>query len=376
MTVDGADRQDRSTARSPRSSRIAGRHRAVRADPVRPDGYRRGTARRAARALLVAGRAAVPSARQRLSPAGTAVRRLRRREDLRPRPAHARPARPEGPGAGPGAAQRRGVRAVPAVQPRLRVPVEPARRRPGRARRQRHPLGRRHRPADSTTGSPPATARPRSSATTPTRPGTRRCCRSGQPASGSPSCATAARRNCCPSPASTRGAGLPLSVIVADFFHWTHLGDWRFDPAEWPDPAAHGAGAGRSRRQADGLGVAVGEPAERELPRTARTAACWSAPSRACRSTRPGRTRASRSRCRSPSTTPTNPAAREFVWSTVKRNYFDLGVRAWWLDACEPEIQPGHPATSRFHAGPGAEVVNIYPTRPRPRVHEAPGGRR
>src|SRR5438874_1764256 len=32
--------------------------------------------------------------------------------------------------------------------------------------------------------------------------------------------------------------GLPLSVIVVDFFHWTHLGDWRFDPAEWPDPAA------------------------------------------------------------------------------------------------------------------------------------------
>ena len=32
--------------------------------------------------------------------------------------------------------------------------------------------------------------------------------------------------------------GLPLSVIVCDFFHWTHLGDWKFDPAEWPDPAA------------------------------------------------------------------------------------------------------------------------------------------
>lgn len=27
-------------------------------------------------------------------------------------------------------------------------------------------------------------------------------------------------------------------MIVADFFHWSHLGDWRFDPAEWPDPAA------------------------------------------------------------------------------------------------------------------------------------------
>ena len=32
--------------------------------------------------------------------------------------------------------------------------------------------------------------------------------------------------------------GLPLDVIVADFFHWTRMGEWRFDPEAWPDPAA------------------------------------------------------------------------------------------------------------------------------------------
>src|SRR5262249_59935896 len=32
--------------------------------------------------------------------------------------------------------------------------------------------------------------------------------------------------------------GLPLSVIVSDYFHWTHMGDWKFDPEEWPDPSA------------------------------------------------------------------------------------------------------------------------------------------
>ena len=40
--------------------------------------------------------------------------------------------------------------------------------------------------------------------------------------------------------------GLPLSVIVCDYFHWTHLGDWKFDPAEWPDPAGDGRRAARS----------------------------------------------------------------------------------------------------------------------------------
>ena len=32
--------------------------------------------------------------------------------------------------------------------------------------------------------------------------------------------------------------GLPMDVIVIDFFHWTMQGDWRFDTDYWPDPAA------------------------------------------------------------------------------------------------------------------------------------------
>ncbi len=32
--------------------------------------------------------------------------------------------------------------------------------------------------------------------------------------------------------------GLPMSVIVIDYFHWTKMGDWKFDPECWPDPAA------------------------------------------------------------------------------------------------------------------------------------------
>ncbi|MEV0235866.1 TIM-barrel domain-containing protein [Nonomuraea sp. NPDC050786] len=45
-----------------------------------------------------------------------------------------------------------------------------------------------------------------------------------------------------------RRRGLPLSVIVCDFFHRTHLGEWKFDPVEWPDPAA-------MVRELDELGV-------------------------------------------------------------------------------------------------------------------------
>ena len=30
--------------------------------------------------------------------------------------------------------------------------------------------------------------------------------------------------------------GVPISVIVIDYFHWTQQGEWKFDPAYWPDP--------------------------------------------------------------------------------------------------------------------------------------------
>ena len=27
--------------------------------------------------------------------------------------------------------------------------------------------------------------------------------------------------------------GIPIDVIVVDFFHWPKQGDWRFDPTYW-----------------------------------------------------------------------------------------------------------------------------------------------
>ncbi len=37
--------------------------------------------------------------------------------------------------------------------------------------------------------------------------------------------------------------------------------------------------------------------------------------------------------------TATNPAARAFVWDVCKRNYYDKGVRLFWLDEAEPEYE-------------------------------------
>lgn len=163
--------------------------------------------------------------------------------------------------------------------------------------------------------------------------------------------------------------GLPLSVIVVDFFHWTHLGDWRFDPAEWPDPA------GMVRELAE-LGVRVmvsvwpsvsplsenyREMAQAGLLVGAEHGMPFQAPWRD-----KGFPEALPVACYDA----TDPAARAYLWSKIRRNYVDLGIRAFWLDACEPEIQPGHPHNLRFHTGPGAEVANAYPAEHARGFHE------
>jgi alpha-D-xyloside xylohydrolase len=58
---------------------------------------------------------------------------------------------------------------------------------------------------------------------------------------------------------------------------------------------------------------------------------------------------------------PTNPETRSYVWDLVRQGYRDLGIRVFWLDACEPELNPAHPGNLTLYAGPGAEVAGSYP---------------
>ncbi|WP_020659990.1 glycoside hydrolase family 31 protein [Amycolatopsis benzoatilytica] len=154
--------------------------------------------------------------------------------------------------------------------------------------------------------------------------------------------------------------GLPLSVIVADFFHWTHLGDWRFDPAEWPDPAG-------MIRELDTLGVKLmvsvwptvsplSENYQHLHENGLLVGTDQGVPFHA-----PWKDKGFGAEMPVAYYDPTNPEARRFVWEKIKANYYDLGVRAWWLDGDEPELQPGHPHNLSLHAGPGSEVATLYP---------------
>jgi alpha-D-xyloside xylohydrolase len=157
-----------------------------------------------------------------------------------------------------------------------------------------------------------------------------------------------------------RRRGLPLSVIVSDFFHWTAMGDYRFDPAEYPDPAA-------MMRELDELGVRLMVsiwPTVSPLSEhyeTMRDEGLLVAADQGVEFQSKIRDKGMRVPMPIAFYDATNPRTRRFIWALVKRNYHDLGVGTWWLDACEPELNPGHPANLSFHAGPGAEVAGIYP---------------
>lgn len=157
-----------------------------------------------------------------------------------------------------------------------------------------------------------------------------------------------------------RRRGLPLSVIVTDFFHWTAMGDYRLDPAEYPDPQA-------MMRELDEMGVRLMvsiwptiSPLS-ENYETLRDEGLLVGTDQGVEFHATIRDKGMDVPMPIAFYDPTNPRTREFIWSVVKRNYHDLGVRVWWLDACEPELNPGHPGNLSFHAGPGAEVACIYP---------------
>ncbi|MEW5814720.1 MAG: TIM-barrel domain-containing protein, partial [Spirochaetota bacterium] len=57
----------------------------------------------------------------------------------------------------------------------------------------------------------------------------------------------------------------------------------------------------------------------------------------------------------------TNPDAAKYVWDLCKKNYYDRGVRLFWLDVCEPEVPPYDNHNMRYHIGNGAKYSSLYP---------------
>jgi len=160
--------------------------------------------------------------------------------------------------------------------------------------------------------------------------------------------------------------GLPISVLVIDFLHWERMGDWKLDPQFWPSPRA-------MVDEMNELGIRimispwtlVEEASKNFMTMKERglftgstdgqhdTVERWGFPGEPFYQY-----------------DPTNPEAAEFVWNAWKRNYFDLGIRTFWLDPCDDFHAIDDYSDVQFHIGSGTEVHNYFPVAHQKNVFE------
>lgn len=146
---------------------------------------------------------------------------------------------------------------------------------------------------------------------------------------------------------------LPISVIVIDFFHWPLQGEWKFDPTYWPDPDAMIA---ELKEMGIELMVSIWPTVDYRsenfdemmekgyLIRTDR-----------------GFRIGMDFQGNTIHYDATNPGAREYVWQKAKKNYYDKGVKLFWLDEAEPEYTVYDFDNYRYYLGPNVQVGNWYP---------------
>ena len=56
-----------------------------------------------------------------------------------------------------------------------------------------------------------------------------------------------------------------------------------------------------------------------------------------------------------------NPETRKYVWDVCKKNYYDYGINAFWLDNSEPDYGVYDFDHDRYIEGPALSCSNIYP---------------
>ncbi|MFC1805988.1 TIM-barrel domain-containing protein [Planctomycetota bacterium] len=151
---------------------------------------------------------------------------------------------------------------------------------------------------------------------------------------------------------------LPISVIVIDFHHWVHMGDWSFDPEFWPDPSGM---VEELKRMGIELVVSV-------WPTVSATSKNYGPMEAQGLLVRNERGAPVQSGCGDSDGSryvtfydAMNPKARKFLWRKIRAGYVKHGITRFWLDTCEPEIIPLEQDNTRYYLGNGEGVAGLYP---------------
>ncbi len=146
---------------------------------------------------------------------------------------------------------------------------------------------------------------------------------------------------------------LPIDLIVIDFFHWPKQGEWKFDPVYWPDPDA-------MVRELKEMGIEL-------------MVSIWPTVDKTCENyeemlekgylirTERGFRVGLDFQGATIHYDATNPKARDYVWGKAKQNYYDKGIKVFWLDEAEPEYTAYDFDNYRYHRGTNLQIGNTYP---------------
>ncbi|KAG9258832.1 glycosyl hydrolases family 31-domain-containing protein [Emericellopsis atlantica] len=149
---------------------------------------------------------------------------------------------------------------------------------------------------------------------------------------------------------------IPLDLIVIDFFHWTLQGEWKFDPKYWPDVDA-------MMRELKALNIEVMVSIWPTVDNRSENFQEMLEKGLLVRTERGLRTNFD-FEGQTVYYDPTNPEARKYIWSKARQNYYNKGIRCFWLDEAEPEYSVYDFDNYRYALGPCLRVGNWYP-----RVH-------
>ncbi|MFI3238141.1 MAG: glycoside hydrolase family 31 protein [Lachnospiraceae bacterium] len=147
--------------------------------------------------------------------------------------------------------------------------------------------------------------------------------------------------------------GVPLAVIVIDYFHWKKEGEWSFNEEHWPDVKAM---VDELEDMGTKLMVSVW-PTVQEDSENYREMLEKGYLIRVERGVRYSMV----FRSNTIHFDATNPEARAFVWNKIKKNYYDQGIKIFWLDEAEPEYTVYDYDNYRYQIGSALQIGNVFP---------------
>lgn len=147
--------------------------------------------------------------------------------------------------------------------------------------------------------------------------------------------------------------GIPVDVIVVDFYHWPKCGDYRFDENDFPDPKAMVA-------ELNSYGMELMVSIWPQVNLTSENYEEMKQKGLLVKAER-GVPIAMRFQGENTFFDATNPKARDYVWNLCRKNYYDYGIKTFWLDEAEPEFSTYEYDNYRYYMGPVNQIGNIYP---------------